>query len=136
MMAGAKSVYLLSGDSHHHRKTRDPLIREMLRETGRERPSVAYIGTANDDDPGFFRILKTLFERTGAGAVEMAPLAAHHADPRRARRLIETADVVFLSEGDVDLGMRVLEDHGLRADLAETMCLPCTGCDSVSHRDI
>jgi biotin synthase-related radical SAM superfamily protein len=30
----------------------------------------------------------------------------------------------------------VLEDHGLRADLAETMCLPCTGCDIVSHRDI
>lgn len=31
---------------------------------------------------------------------------------------------------------RVLDDHGLRADLAETMCLPCTGCDIVSHRDI
>jgi biotin synthase-related radical SAM superfamily protein len=31
---------------------------------------------------------------------------------------------------------KVLEDHGLRADLAETMCLPCTGCDIVSHRDI
>jgi biotin synthase-related radical SAM superfamily protein len=31
---------------------------------------------------------------------------------------------------------RVLEDNGLRADLAETMCLPCTGCDIASHRDI
>ncbi|MCX6673260.1 MAG: radical SAM protein [Methanothrix sp.] len=31
---------------------------------------------------------------------------------------------------------KVLEDHGLRADMAETMCLPCTGCDIVPHRDI
>lgn len=31
---------------------------------------------------------------------------------------------------------KVLEDNGLRADLAETMCLPCTGCDITPHRDI
>jgi biotin synthase-related radical SAM superfamily protein len=31
---------------------------------------------------------------------------------------------------------KVLEDYGLRADLAETMCLPCTGCDITPHRDI
>ena len=31
---------------------------------------------------------------------------------------------------------KMLEDHDLRADLAETMCLPCTGCDIASHRDI
>ena len=31
---------------------------------------------------------------------------------------------------------KVLEDHGLRADLAETMCLPCTGCDITPQRDI
>jgi biotin synthase-related radical SAM superfamily protein len=31
---------------------------------------------------------------------------------------------------------KVLVDHDLWADLAETMCLPCTGCDIASHRDI
>lgn len=31
---------------------------------------------------------------------------------------------------------KVLEDQGLRADLAETMCLPCTGCDITPHRDV
>ena len=31
---------------------------------------------------------------------------------------------------------KALEDNDLRADLAETMCLPCTGCDIASHRDI
>ncbi len=31
---------------------------------------------------------------------------------------------------------KVLEDHGLRADLAETMCLTCTGCDITPQRDV
>ena len=31
---------------------------------------------------------------------------------------------------------KVLEDHGLRADLAETMCLACTGCDITPQKDI
>jgi biotin synthase-related radical SAM superfamily protein len=31
---------------------------------------------------------------------------------------------------------KVLDEHGLRADLAETMCLPCTGCDITPHRDV
>jgi biotin synthase-related radical SAM superfamily protein len=31
---------------------------------------------------------------------------------------------------------KALGDHGLRADLAKTMCLSCTGCDITPHRDI
>jgi biotin synthase-related radical SAM superfamily protein len=30
----------------------------------------------------------------------------------------------------------VLEEHGLRADHAETMCLTCTGCDITPQRDV
>ncbi len=38
-----KQVYLLPGDFYHSRKTRVPLICEMLVETGFYRPTVAYI---------------------------------------------------------------------------------------------
>ena len=31
---------------------------------------------------------------------------------------------------------RVLDDCGLSAGISETMCLPCTGCDLVPHRDV
>ncbi|KQC15695.1 MAG: radical SAM protein, partial [Methanosaeta sp. SDB] len=34
------------------------------------------------------------------------------------------------------IAKRILDVHGLRADLAETMCLPCTGCDMTPHRDL
>ncbi len=118
-MAGPKPLYLLSGDSHHHRKTRDPLLREMLRETGRERPAVAYIGTASGDDAAFFQVLRLLFERTGAGSVDLAPLATPDADLRHSRALLEKADVVFLGEGDVDLGMRALAESDLVSFLHE-----------------
>jgi peptidase E len=112
-MANIKPVYLLSGDAHHHRKTRDPLIREMLRETGRDQPTVAYIGTASGDDAAFFRILQRLFNNTGAGRVALAPLSSPEVDLRHSRSLLETADVIFLSEGDVDLGMRTLAERDL-----------------------
>jgi len=45
-MGHPRPIYLLSGDSYHHRKTRDPLLRAMLSETGKVRPAVAYIGAA------------------------------------------------------------------------------------------
>jgi biotin synthase-related radical SAM superfamily protein len=31
---------------------------------------------------------------------------------------------------------KALEENDLRADLAETMCLSCTGCDITPHRDV
>ena len=30
----------------------------------------------------------------------------------------------------------LLDEYGLRADVAETMCAPCTGCDLIPHRDV
>jgi cyanophycinase-like exopeptidase len=112
-MSRIKPLYLLSGDSYHHRKTRDPLIREMFRETGKPHPAVAYIGTASGDDPAFFGILRSLFLRSGAGSVELVPLSTSDADLADSLAQIESADVIFLSEGDVDMGMRVLNDQGI-----------------------
>ena len=30
----------------------------------------------------------------------------------------------------------ILDKHGLRVDVSETMCLPCTGCDLTPYRDV
>ena len=119
MERAVKTVYLLSGDSYHHRKSRDPLIREMLAETGLQNPSVAYIGTASGDDPLFFKVIRNLFERTGAGRVELVPLAAPDSDLAHARSLIETSDVIFISEGDVDVGMTTLRERGIAGLIQE-----------------
>jgi len=31
---------------------------------------------------------------------------------------------------------RILDEQGLRADVSQTMCLPCTGCDLNPHLDL
>ncbi len=31
---------------------------------------------------------------------------------------------------------QILDKYGLRADRAQTMCAPCTGCDLIPHRDV
>ena len=56
------------------------------------------------------------------------PLRKGEAEVKRpsAERLLKLARIT----------RKVLEENGLRADLAETMCLPCTGCDITPHRDV
>ena len=109
-----KTVYLLSGGVQHHRKAQDPLIREMLCETGRDHPTVACLGAASGDDPVAFGILDRLFRSSGAGAFTAVPLGAlAEAGTTQIRAQLAAADAIFLCEGDVDHGMRVLHSSGV-----------------------
>lgn len=108
-----KTAYLLSGGVMHDRKAHDPLIREMLGETGRAHPTVAYIGAASNDDPVAFGILSRLFRSSGAGVFEAVALAGPEADSTHVRAQLAAADAIFLGEGDVDHGMHLLRASGV-----------------------
>ena len=75
------------------------------------RPLVAYVGAASSDNRGFFTMI-----RAGLGAttarVELAKLAGARAKPSEARALLDDCDLVFMSGGDVELGMQILNDRG------------------------
>jgi hypothetical protein len=73
---------------------------------------VAYVGVASGDSLPFFHLLAAAFLGTGA-RVELVRLARKTQSARRAASLLEDADVVFLSGGDVDLGMRTLAERGV-----------------------
>lgn len=119
-----RPVYLLAGGrGMERRKGPDPLIRAALGLAGASgertaqpsarRPSVAYVGAASGDNP-VFRVWATrLFHKAGAGAVTLAPLCGKRANPRKARAVLEEADIVFVSGGDVEEGMRILGDTGM-----------------------
>ena len=49
-----KPVYLLAGRRRQYRSTPDPFIQRAYHECGKISPTIAYIGTANDDADGFF----------------------------------------------------------------------------------
>lgn len=109
----APGLFLLAGDPGRRGARRDPLLEEALARMGLARPELAYVGAASRDNRLFFLWLSTLLRKAGAGAVRLAPLAGRRADPKRARAVLADADAVFISGGDVELGMGLLQATGL-----------------------
>lgn len=94
------------------------LLRVALAATPVPAPRIAYIGAASDDHAAFFRRVAALLSAAGAGTVTLAPTASlRDADRARARSVLDAADLIFVSGGDVSLGMTRLRDAGLVDDL-------------------
>ncbi|HSQ35037.1 MAG TPA: Type 1 glutamine amidotransferase-like domain-containing protein [Candidatus Binatia bacterium] len=117
-MAG-NDIFLIAGGREIRSPKGDPLLARILALTGREKPVVAYIGAASDDNRVFYLWIKTLLKKAGAGSVQLAALAAARADLAKARSRLQAADIVFISGGDVELGMNILERTGTAALLRE-----------------
>jgi dipeptidase E len=81
-----------------------------------EDPLVAYVGAASGDNAGFFTMIRGGLAAAG-GRMRMVKLASPRAAPSEARQLLEDADLIFVSGGDVELGMKTLHDR----DAASTL---------------
>ncbi len=110
-------LFLIAGDPGRRNARRDPLLEEVLARLGLARPCVAYIGAASRDNRLFFLWISALLKKAGAGTVRLASLAGRRAVPAQARAVAEGADVVFISGGDVGLGMGLLQSTGLDGPL-------------------
>ncbi len=108
-------LFLIAGDPGRRGRGKDPLLEMIFARIGLARPRVAYIGVASSDSRLFFLWIAALLKKAGAGEVGLVPLASRRADLAKARSLLELADVVFVSGGDVELGMRLLERTGVDA---------------------
>ena len=84
----------------------------MLANLAISSPRIACIGAASGDDKDFFLRLKSLLIGSGAGVVEMVPLAGRRHVGDRAVESLERADMIFVGGGDVEEGMRTLEQCG------------------------
>jgi peptidase E len=85
----------------------------MFREFGITSPTVAYSGTASGDDRSFFRFISGELTQAGADKVVHAIIAPPAADLKKARSILEVADIVFISGGDVEAGMDVLREKNM-----------------------
>ncbi|MDR2957417.1 MAG: Type 1 glutamine amidotransferase-like domain-containing protein [Coriobacteriales bacterium] len=77
------------------------------------KPTVAYIGTANGDSRPFFMMMKHLLSKAGAGKVELVRLAKAKVDVSAAKLMLDKADVIFFSGGEVEDGIIWLKRHEL-----------------------
>ena len=92
------------------------LLKQAVAGIGKKKPVLAYVGAASNDNVGFQKMLSGLFLGTGA-RLEGVKLARKNASVATARRLLDTCDAVFMSGGDVEHGMRILDERGVADDL-------------------
>ena len=112
MAEGRGPVFLISGgQTMRKRKDPDPLLQAVIRRTGVRRPMIAYLGTASRDDDTFRLWFTRLLQKAGAGEITLAPLCGGHGDPEKAKAILKASDLVFMSGGDVEEGMRILEER-------------------------
>jgi peptidase E len=103
-----KPVFLLAGGRGQRRKSPDPLLQAVFQECGVPAPSVAYVGAASGDDRSFFGFITSAFKEAGAGEINHALIVPEKADLKKAKNILEAADIIFISGGDVEAGMDVL----------------------------
>lgn len=113
-----KSVFLLAGGPGRRSPKPDPLIQTVYRECGVSSPTIAYVGVANDDSTAFFQRMADYFKENGAATVTHAILNSSRNPTSRFSAILERADIVFISGGDVEYGMRVLRERNLTDFLA------------------
>lgn len=112
-------IYLLAGGPGSHRSQKDPLLTRAIASCGVVAPSIAYVGAASGDDTRFFKMIAGLMRLSGAGDIELAPLAGRRVKLDKTRSILGRADMVFISGGDVEEGMEVLEERGMMSFLRE-----------------
>jgi hypothetical protein len=86
-----------------------------IAELGKERPLVGYVGTASDDKRGFFTMIRG--GRSAPARMVLVRIASPRASMVDARKALEECDMVFVSGGDVERGIDVLNDRGMAEPL-------------------
>lgn len=113
-----KPVFLLAGGRGRARPNPDPLIQAVYKECGTLSPTIAYVGTANDDSPEFFNRMANYFQENGASKVTHALIRPPRSDIAKAKEILNSADIIFISGGDVEYGMKVLK----KKKMADYIC--------------
>lgn len=85
---------------------------------GKPKPLVAYVGVASDDNAGFFAMIRGGLA-LGHAHLKLAKIASPRAKTSEARSLLEDCDLIFVSGGDVEHGMKVLHDRDMAGPIVE-----------------
>lgn len=112
-MSNRKSLFLMAGGRGSLVKKTDPVMQAVFDEIGKNSPSIAYIGAASGDNWGFYLMISSLIKKTRDCKVNRVVISSKKADLDKARSILESSDAVFMSGGDVEAGIKVLEEKGL-----------------------
>jgi cyanophycinase len=106
-----KPLFLLADSQLLFWKEQDRLFTEKIREhLDSSRPTAAYIGASNGDNPEFYSIFQAAMDGIGLTDCRMVP---SHPSPEDLR-FLGSADLVLLSGGDVEQGWKIFTENGLK----------------------
>jgi len=106
---GEKPAFLLAGG----RNTDTSMIVRLLGRSLLNCKTAAYIGAANGDSEAFFELTKSLLQKLGLKRIEFVKTATEKADTGKAIETLYDADVIYISGGEVEDGMKWLKKHSL-----------------------
>ena len=109
----ARAVTLLAGSPGGRNGRADTALRRALAALGKEAPALAYLGCAAGESVPFRLAISALLVASGCGRIVNVDLGGRRPDLSAARSSLASADAVFVSGGDVELGMAALDRHGL-----------------------
>jgi cyanophycinase len=111
-----KPLYLLADSqllfwSQHDQK----FVTRIREDMNPERPTAAYIGASNGDDPQFYELFLAAMEGVGLPQCRMIPATPSSED----RQFLESAGLILLSGGDVQRGWHALQQNGLKETILQ-----------------
>jgi len=109
-MNNPRPVYLLAGGRGSSNQV---VFKTILNEIFKTDPLIAYVGAANNDDKWFYGFMGKEIIKAGKCTLKHALISSRRADLNKAQDIMQMADAVFMSGGDVEAGMRILESKNL-----------------------
>jgi peptidase E len=105
-MNNPRPVYLLAGGRGSRNQA---VFKEIFNEISKPFPLIAYVGVANNDDKWFYGFMSREIVKAGKCTLKHALISSRGADLNKAQGIMQMADAIFMSGGDVEAGMRILE---------------------------
>jgi len=115
----AMPLYLLAGSPGSRREDSDRVLARAMESCGVPNPSIAYIGAASGDNKQFFSMIARFLRAFGASDVVLAPMAGKRVKIEKTKAILQSADLILVSGGDVEEGMEVVGERGMLPFLRE-----------------
>jgi peptidase E len=96
-------------------------VRDVIKKIEKAKPTVAFVGVASLKDNRLIYAVISAFIKAGCNCHMMrAVIAPFNADLNKAREVLQNADGIFMSGGDAEEGMRILQ-HKNMAEFLRTL---------------
>ncbi|MCX6012649.1 MAG: Type 1 glutamine amidotransferase-like domain-containing protein [Chloroflexi bacterium] len=108
-----KAIYLLAGGRGGNSNSTDNILQVIFRDINKVVPTIAYVGVASDDNLLFYQSISSMIKNAGNCNITRIVLSSKKADIHKAQDMLNSADAVFMSGGDVEKGMQLLIEKNM-----------------------